>query len=83
MDYVAANPDKVPETELEYRFMGLGEFVAERDPERIGVYYAENLPLAEGSETFTLALTDGISYADHLSFNQSFRRKICEKDGLG
>ena len=66
MDYAAKNPNKVPESELEYRFMGLREFVAERNPKRIAVNYSEKLSLAEGSETYTLALTDGISYADHL-----------------
>ncbi len=79
MDYVAENPDKVPETELGYRFMGLGEFVAERDPKRIAVNYAENLPLAEGSETFTLALTDGISYADHLQLTKTLGDKYAER----
>ncbi len=51
MDYVKDNPDAVPGTEIGYRFMGLGEFVAERDPEKIAVNYAEKLSLAEGSET--------------------------------
>lgn len=71
MDYVKENPVGVPESEMGYRFMGLGDFVAERDPERIGVNYAEKLSLAEGSETYTLALTDGISYADHLHLSRA------------
>jgi hypothetical protein len=71
MDYVKENPGGVPESEMGYRFMGLGDFVAERDPERIGVNYAEKLSLAEGSETYTLALTDGISYADHLHLSRA------------
>ena len=70
MDFVAQYPGRVPDTEIGYRFMGLREFVAERDPERIALNYAEELSLAEGSETFTLSLTDGISYADHLQISR-------------
>ncbi len=79
MDYVKENPGKVPESEMGYRFMGLGEFVAERDPKRIGVNYAEELSLAEGSETFTLALTDGISYADHLHLSKALGDKYAKR----
>ncbi len=79
MDYVKANPDNVPESEMGYRFMGLGDFVAERDPQRIGVNYAETLSLAEGSETYTLALTDGISYADHLHLSKALGAKYTER----
>jgi CRISPR/Cas system-associated endoribonuclease Cas2 len=61
MDYLAENPDKVLESELNLRFLDLREFVAERAPKRIAVNYSEELALPEGSETFTLALTDGIS----------------------
>lgn len=71
MDYVAENQGKALESELDYRFMGLGEFVAERNPQRIAVNYSERLSLAEGSETYTLALTDGISYADHLQLTKT------------
>jgi len=62
--YVPKDPDKAPETELDLRFMGLGEFVAERNPQRIAVNYSEKLSLAEGSEV--RALTDGISHTDYL-----------------
>jgi len=79
MDYVKENPDKVPESEMGYRFMGLGEFVAERDPKRICVNYAEELSLAEGSETYTLALTDGISYADHLHLTKALGYKYAKR----
>jgi len=71
IDYVTENQGKALESELDYRFMGLGEFVAERNPKRIGVNYSERLSLAEGSETYTLALTDGISYADHLQLTKA------------
>ena len=70
MDLVKTHPDHVPDTEIGYRFMGLGAFVAERDPQRIALNYAEELSLAEGSETFTLSLTDGVSYADHLQLSR-------------
>ena len=70
MDFVMANPNRVPDTESGYRFVGLGAFVAERGPERIALNYAEELTLAEGSETFTLSLTDGVSYADHLQLSK-------------
>jgi len=79
LDYVAENPDKVQESELDYRFMGLREFVAERDPKRIGVNYSERLSLAEGSETYTLALTDGISYADHLQLTKALGDKYAKR----
>ncbi len=62
--YVPKDPDKAPETELDLRFMGLGEFVAERNPKHIGVNYSEKLSLAEGSEV--RALTDGISHTDYM-----------------
>lgn len=70
MDFARAHPDRVPDSEVGYRFMGLGAFVAERKPKRIAVNYSEELSLAEGSETFTLSLTDGISYADHFRLSE-------------
>ena len=79
MDYVKENPDLVPESEMGYRFMGLGEFVAKRDPKRIGVNYAETLSLAEGSETYTLALTDGISFADHLHLSKTLGNEYARR----
>ena len=79
MDYMNENPDKVPESEMDYRFLGLGEFVAERNPKTIGVNYAEKLSLAEGSETYTLALTDGISYADHLHLSKALGNKYAKR----
>jgi CRISPR/Cas system-associated endoribonuclease Cas2 len=78
-DYMAENKGKGRKSELDYRFIGLGEFVAERDPKRIGVNYSEKLSLAEGSETYTLALTDGISYADHLQLTKTLGDKYAER----
>jgi hypothetical protein len=71
MDYWIENPDSDLESELDLRFLGLGEFVAERDPERIAVNYVESLSLPEGSETFTMALGDGISYTDHVQLSKA------------
>ena len=79
MDYVKENSYKVQASEMGYRFMGLGKFVLERDPKRIGVNYAETLSLAEGSETYTLALTDGISYADHLHLSKALGDKYASR----
>ncbi len=48
---------------LEFRFDGVGEFVAERDPHRIGVNYSEALGLSAASER--APLTDGLSHTDY------------------
>lgn len=48
---------------LEFRFAGVGEFVAQRDPRRIGVNYAENLGLSAATER--VPLTDGLSHTDY------------------
>jgi hypothetical protein len=48
---------------LEYRFDGVGEFVAERDPRRIGVNYSKALGLSAASER--APLTDGLSHTDY------------------
>ena len=70
MDLFLEQPDLVLESDLDLRFAGLGEFVAERDPLRIAVNYGETLSLPEGSETFTMAMTDGISYTDHVQLTE-------------
>ena len=75
MNYTRNNPKNVPDTELGYRFMGLRDFVADRDPRKIAVNYSEELTLAEGSETYTLSLTDGISFADHRQLTRELGRK--------
>ena len=71
MDLFIEQPDLVLESELDLRFAGLGEFVAERDPLRIAVNYGEALSLPEGSETFTMAMTDGISYTDYVQLTEA------------
>ena len=71
MDLFLEQPDLVLESELDLRFAGLGEFVAQRDPLRIAVNYGETLSLPEGSETFTMAMTDGISYTDYVQLSEA------------
>ena len=39
------------ETELDRRFIGIGKFVAERNPKRIGVNYLEKLGLPIGNQS--------------------------------
>jgi len=77
MEYVAENPDKILESELDLRFMGIREFVAERDPKRIGVNYSEKLSLAEGSEV--RALTDGISHTDYVQLAKALGDKYAKR----
>jgi hypothetical protein len=52
-----------PKTELDFRFPGVGEFVAERDPKRIAVNYLEELGSAVLYEIPRLR-PDGISHTD-------------------
>ncbi|MCK4932354.1 MAG: hypothetical protein KAT01_09315 [Candidatus Aminicenantes bacterium] len=53
-----------PKTELDFRFNGIGEFVAERDPKRIAVNYLEELGSAIFYEIPRLR-PDGISLTDY------------------
>ena len=71
MDLFAEQPDLQLDSDMDLRFVGLGDFVAQRDPSRIAVNYGETLSLPEGSETFTMALTDGISYTDHTQLRKA------------
>jgi len=79
MDYKSENPEKVLESELDLRFLDLGEFVAKRNPKRIAVNYYEELALPEGSETFTMALTDGISYTDYSQLVKALGNKYAKR----
>lgn len=49
--------------EMDIRFVGLKEFVEERDPKHIGVNYLDDM--AFGSTTGGRSLTDGISHKDY------------------
>ena len=53
-----------PNTELDYRFKGVGEFVAKRDPQRIAINYLENLGSPIFYE-FPRLRSDGISLTDY------------------
>ena len=53
-----------PKTELDYRFKGVGEFVAERNPKRIAVNYLEEMGLPVEYE-LPRERPDGISYTDY------------------
>ena len=75
--YAPEAPEEAPEIELDYRFKGLGEFVAERDPKRIGINYSEKLALAEGSEM--RPLTDGISHTDYIQLVKAFGDKYAKR----
>ena len=79
MDYAKANPVDIPSTELGYRFMGLRQFVNDRNPTKIAVNYSEELTLAEGSETYTLSLTDAISFADHRQLTRELGGKYSKR----
>ena len=79
MDLFLEQPDLVLESELDLRFAGLGEFVAERDPSRIALNYGEKLSLPEGSETFTMAMTDGISYTDYVQLTKALGEQYASR----
>jgi hypothetical protein len=53
-----------PNTELDFRFKGVGEFVAERDPKRIAVNYLEKLGSPVLYEIPRLR-SDGLSHVDY------------------
>ncbi len=53
-----------PNTELNFRFKGVGKFVAERDPKRIGVNYLEKLGSPVLYEIPRLR-SDGLSHTDY------------------
>ncbi len=64
VDGVIAEQPGGDETDyLEFRFDGVGAFVADRDPRRIAVNYSEALGLSAASERDPL--TDGLSHTDY------------------
>ena len=79
MDWSMDNPGKSYKSELDFRFEGIGDFVAERNPKRIAVNYMESLSFPEGSETFTMALTDGISYTDYVQLSKALGDKYTKR----
>jgi hypothetical protein len=63
-----------PETEYDYRFEGLREFVEERDPKRIAVNYKKEL----GPYPTTRA-RDGISLTDYLLLTEELGDKYADR----
>ncbi len=66
-----------PETEFDYRFEGIGEFVAERDPKRIAVNYLEKLgpPAGEAERDGE----EGISHSDYILLVKALGDKYAER----
>ncbi len=60
---IAFPPGGLETDHLELRFDGVREFVAKRDPTRIGINYSDALGLAAASQA--TPLTDGLSHTDH------------------
>ena len=77
IDGVAVEQPGGPETDLDFRFSGLREFVAERDPKRIGVNYSEKLGTAVSSER--APLTDGLSHTDHVLLVKAIGGKYADR----
>jgi len=65
-------------TELDYRFQGVGEFVAERDPKRIAVNYLEEMGLPVEYEV-PRERPDGISYTDYNLLVKALGEKYAER----
>jgi len=67
-----------PKTELDYRFKGVGEFVAERDPKCIGVNYLEEMGLPVEYE-LPRERPDGISYTDYKLLVKALGEKYAKR----
>jgi hypothetical protein len=63
-----------PETELDQRFKDIGEFVAERDPRRIGVNFLEK----HGSHVGDIS-EDGISHTDYILLAKALGDKYAKR----
>ena len=64
-------PPGGPETEYVYRFKGLGEFVAERDPKRIALNFKQDF----GPYPTTTRAQDGLSHTDYLLLTKELGEK--------
>jgi hypothetical protein len=65
-------------TELDFRFKGVGKFVAERDPKRIGVNYLEKLGSPVLYEIPRLR-SDGLSHTDYNLLVKTIGEKYAER----
>jgi hypothetical protein len=68
-------PPGGPETEYDYRFQGLGEFVEARDPERIAVNFKFDL----GPYPTTTRARDGLSHTDYLLLAEELGDKYASR----
>jgi len=63
-----------PKTEYDYRFEGIGEFVAERDPKRIALNFKHKLGPIISTPT-----NDGISHTDYLLLSEALGEKYAKR----
>ncbi len=63
-----------PDTELDHRFKDVGEFVAERDPKRIGLNFLEKLGPHVGSKS-----KDGLSHTDYVLLAKAIGPKYTKR----
>ena len=63
-----------PKTEYDYRFQGIREFVAERDPKRIALNFKHKLGPIISTPT-----NDGISHTDYLLLTEALGDKYTER----
>ena len=68
-------PPGGPETEYDYRFNGLKEFVEERDPKRIAL----NFKLELGPYPTTTRARDGISHTDYILLTEELGEKYAPR----
>jgi hypothetical protein len=68
-------PPGGPETEYDYRFEGLREFVAERDPDRIAL----NFILKLGPYPTTTRARDGLSHTDYLLLVEELGERYADR----
>ena len=68
-------PPGGPETEYDYRFQGLGEFVEARDPERIALNFKFDL----GPYPTTTRAQDGLSHTDYLLLTEELGEKYANR----
>lgn len=68
-------PPGGPETEYDYRFKGLREFVKARDPKRIALNYKHDL----GSYPTTTRAQDGLSHTDYLLLTEQLGDKYANR----
>jgi hypothetical protein len=64
-------PPGGPETEYDYRFQGLGDFVKERDPQRIALNFKREF----GPYPTTTRAQDGLSHTDYLLLAEELGEK--------